>query len=337
MKKLLLYTVFFFAAVFGYAQNLVPNFGFDIHNTCPTTEDQAQYATGWFKISEVSTTPDYYSACAPTSGYGVPKSNGQYQQDSRACGAYMGLLTKYLPQSFPNYREQVSIQLTQPLVIGQKYYLSFLTVMAGQYDGTNYYDNPSNNMGMRFSTISYSSSNPAPIENFAHLHSAAIINDTINWTRVSGSFIADSVYQYVMLGNFFDDASTDTISLNCAACLNYYSYYLFDNVCVSMDSAYCNGGIDTAPCTVSIRELSDENEISVFPNPVSDVLNISFNDIQSEFIQLTDVLGAVIYSENTKGKDSMSISLSAFPSGVYFLKFTSKKEQKIISKKILKL
>lgn len=332
----ILFSILLFHTSFLFAQNLVPNAGFEVHDTCPSNEDQAEYATGWFKACQPITTPDYYNSCSPSNSFGVPQSGGQYQLDIRSCGAYMGLITHALP-NLSDYREQVGILLNQPLVIGQKYYLSFSTVMGGQKIGSDYNDHPSNNIGMRLSTIAYSPSNPAPIDNFAHLRSVSIITDTVNWIRITGSIIADSAYSYVMLGNFYDDANTDTLLYNCDTCYNFYSYYLVDNICVSTDSAYCNGGIDSAPCTVSLRELNDESKVNIFPNPVSDVVIISFNDFQSEIIQLTDLLGEVIYSEKINNKGAVSFSLSSYPSGIYFLKLINQRDQKTYTKKIIKL
>src|SRR3989337_4111166 len=73
---------FFFvlSSFFSFSQtNLVPNFSFEQYSTCPTGQDQIQYATGWSKYSISTSTPDYYNACAPSSGFGVPKSLACYQ------------------------------------------------------------------------------------------------------------------------------------------------------------------------------------------------------------------------------------------------------------------
>ena len=347
MKQLYLLIVFIIIALVGYGQNLVPNAGFEVHDTCPNNEDQVEHAAGWNKCSTnnwgasgsgIHTTPDYYNSCCPSNSFGIPQSGNLFQPDLRSCGAYIGLITYALP-NLADWREQVGIHLSQPLVVGQKYYLSFTTVLGGLQIGTDNYDHPSNNIGMRLSTVEYNPANPAPIDNFSHIHSASIITDTANWIRITGSIIADSAYTYVMLGNFYDDSNTDTLLYNCATCYNDYSYYLVDNICISIDSVYCDGGIDASPCTVSIRELSDENNISVFPNPTLDAVSISFNGTQSEIIQLTDLLGEVVYSETFKGKSNISFSLTAYPSGIYFLKFinNNNNEQKVINKKIIKL
>jgi hypothetical protein len=327
----------FFVLVTGFCKgqvNLVPNFSFEQYSTCPTAQDQVQYATGWDKCSNLGSTPDYYNACSSSSLMGVPQGYFFYQQAHRNCGAYMGLVTR---TNNPNDREDIGIQLSSPLIIGQKYYLSFYTVMGGSYDGTFYYESPSNNIGMRLSTIAYTSSNPAPIDNFAHLRSVSIINDTANWVRITGSIIADSSYNYLMLGNFYDDTNTDTTTLNCGACVNLYSYCLVDDVCLSTDSLLCNGGIDVLLCTVSVPEIMLNNEIIFFPNPVTDILNVSFQDNSLSEINLTDVFGEIVYSERIEGKTSVNINISSFPSGLYFLKIINKKNEKTISKKIVKL
>ena len=175
----------------------------------------------------------------------------------RNCSAYAALIVW---GASGNDREHIGIQLTQPLVIGQKYFLSFYTVMTESYYSGTYFGMPSNNIGLRLSTVEYNPSSPAPIDNFAHLNSSTVITDSVNWIRISGSVIADSAYKYVILGNFFDDTNTDTMQYSCGTCLNVQSYYLFDDVCVSTDSLLCNGGIDVISCTVSVQEIISNND-----------------------------------------------------------------------------
>jgi hypothetical protein len=340
LKKLVF--IFSFLSSSLCAQNFVPNAGFEIQDTCPTNEDQAQYAIGWNKCSGDNvifignTTPDYFNSCAPPNGYGIPQSGLQYQPDIRNCGAYMGLCTQNIP-SFNNYREQIGINLTQPLTIGQKYYLSFLTVMGGHKIGADYYDNPSNNIGLRLSTTSYNPSNPAPIDNFAHLRSVSILADTVNWVRITGSIIADSAYTYVMLGNFYDDANTDTALYNCSSCQNYYSYYLVDNICVSTDSLFSNGGIDSAPCTAFLPDFDSKEEINIYPNPSADFINIFFGESGWEELIITDLYGKLFCKEKLMGLTTINVNISSFKAGIYFLNMTNRNEKQIANKKIIKL
>ena len=77
----------------SYGQaNLVPNYSFEIYDTCPIYGDQVQYSIGWSKYCLDMFTPDYYNACASDSGLDIPNNVLSYQPDHRNCGAYMGLI-----------------------------------------------------------------------------------------------------------------------------------------------------------------------------------------------------------------------------------------------------
>lgn len=312
----------------------MPNFSFEQNDTCPNAEDQIQFATGWSKYSQPITTPDYYNACASySSGYSVPKNGYCNQIPHRGCNAYAGLVI-YDPNG---YREHIGIQLSTPLTIGQKYFISFYTVMGEFANGGNQYGMPSNNIGMRLSTIEYNPSNPSPIDNFAHLNSSAIISDSVNWVRISASIVADSAYDYLILGNFFDNSNTDTLNYSCGTCLNFGSYFLIDDICVSTDSLLANGGIDVLSCTTSVNEIVSDDEISVFPNPANNMVTVSFQSNTSDEIILTDMYGKVCYTENINNKSSVVLDLTPYSSGIYFLKIINQKEKKSASKKIIKL
>lgn len=317
--------LFFFICSVGMGQiNLVPNFGFEQKTGCPTNADQTSFLTDWSKYSNSFSTPDYYNSCSTPSTVGIPQSSSIYQLDHRNCDAYIGLVTW---SGTNNDRECLGTQLTQPLVIGQKYYLSFYTVMGGSFFAGDYMESPSNNIGMRLSTVAYSSSNPAPIDNFAHIRSVSIISDTANWVRVSGSIVADSAYNYLILGNFYDDANTDTTTLTCGTCQNWYSYYLIDDVCVSTDSLLCNGGIDVLPCTVSIEENSLENQINIYPNPANDYININDNSFQNLLnITIYNTIGQILYTKQNITSNNLQIDISNYNSGLLFIKIESNKQ-----------
>jgi hypothetical protein len=307
------------------AQNLVPNAGFEIKDTCPNSGDQIQYALGWSKYSTAITTPDYYNACSSPSTVGVPQSYFLFQPDVRGCGAYAGL--GIWANTGSNDREQIGIQLSSPLVIGQKYFISFTTVMGGTNDGVNYYECASNNACLRLSTVANNSTTPAPIDNFAHLRSVSIINDTANWTRISGSIIADSSYDYLMLGNFYDDVSTDTLTMNCTNCLNIYSYYLFDNVCVSTDSLFCNGGIDALPCSVSVSELTNDNLFSVYPNPANSFCTIRSTVLEPFNVNIYNSLGQKTYCKNKISSNDLELDFTNYNKGIYYIHITTPDSQ----------
>lgn len=320
--------------------NLVSNFSFEQHDTCPNLEDQIQYAIGWSKYSSdfspANTTPDYFNACSPDSLFGVPKSFWVYQPEHRSCNAYTGVITYYT--AYPNYREHIGIQLTQSLIIGQKYFISFYTVMGEFKDSQYQFGFPSNNIGIRLSTTSYNGNNPVPVDNFAHLRSVSVISDSTNWQRISGSIIADSAFNYLVIGNFFDDMNTDTMNYNCGWCWPAGSYYLVDDICLSTDSLLCNGGIDLLPCNTSVNATIFDNGIKIFPNPVTNLLNISFTKSASADIVIYNIFSQKIYSGKVENTRDVILDLSLFNAGTYFIKIINENNNyAILTRKLIKL
>jgi hypothetical protein len=310
-------------------QNLVPNFSFEEYTECLSAGDQVEFATGWSKYSteDLNTTPDYYNACSSPSLVGVPQNFFFYQEDYRHCGAYAGLIV--WASDFTDYREQIGIQLSEPLTVGEVYFLSFRTVLGGIYVSDSYYESPSNNIGLRLSTTPYSSSDPAPIDNFAHLHSTSIISDTVNWVRISGSFVADSAYSYVMLGNFYNDSNTDTSTVSCGSCLNKHSYYLIDDICVSLDSTLCNGGIDALPCIVSVAESSIDSPFNIYPNPARDHIKVENGSNTPFDIEIYSSNGLPLYEAQDLAPGSFQVDIDPFSKGMLFVKIRVKNKNYI--------
>jgi hypothetical protein len=202
----------------------------------------------------------------------------------------------------------MGVQLTSTLVIGTKYYVSFYASNADSVDGNS----SSNNLGIRFSTISYSfSSQPPPLNNTSHIHADSIITDKINWTRVAGSIIADSAYQYLIIANFYDDAHTlvDTLP----TFLNKCAYYYIDAVCVTTDSVYDANWI-------GISEIPNHNsEIKIFPNPFHSTFTLHCPQaIINSQLKIYNSLGEIIRQQIiTSPNQQIDLEVGA---GVYFLK-----------------
>ena len=85
----------------------------------------------------------------------------------------------------------------------------------------------------------------------------------------------------------------------------------------------------SAPLAIE-QPINNKFEISSYPNPVNNVLNVSYTKIQSAIINFTivDVLGKVVLliEENTSssaGELIKSINVSTLDNGNYFLKISS--------------
>ncbi len=82
------------------------------------------------------------------------------------------------------------------------------------------------------------------------------------------------------------------------------------------------------PMPTSIKELGTIDVVTVYPNPVTDKINIS-SRFDISLVQLFDLAGKEIYS----AKNSSSIDVNNFAKGIYFVKITG--EDFSVNKKII--
>ena len=301
MIRLLLFSVAVTLALSTKAQiNLVPNPSFEEYSECPEFTGDIYKATGWFSCRE---SPDYFHPCTPFAGLSVPV-NARGHQAAKTGEAYAGLGTFF--KTMPETREYLGVQLTQPLNPGVKYYCSFFVSRAD----TLTLDGATNNLGFRFSAQSYSETNPAPIDNFSHYHTDAIITDKDVWTKVSGFFVADSAYVFLMIGNFYNDANTDTIE--CAS----VAYYYIDDICVTTDSLYNEHWS-------SLLSLNATKSIRVYPSPAT-----SFLFVESEAqcsVSVFYATGQLAVTDSSLSSGD-AVDISRLPSGLYTAVFRTQKE-----------
>ncbi len=77
--------------------------------------------------------------------------------------------------------------------------------------------------------------------------------------------------------------------------------------------------------TSNINDIICESNIKIYPNPAVDMVNILNLNKKSVYIIITDIKGAVIYQEQINRKDNVSINVSNFSKGIYFLKIITDK------------
>jgi hypothetical protein len=211
--------------------NLVPNPSFEDVLFCPNGLGQLYLAAPW---RNYGISPDLFCSCSPT-GVSVPANNAGFQfANTGNCMAGLFNFRKQNSPNGPNAREFLGIQLSQPLIVGIQYYFTAKINFSGGPTTIV----ASNKFGMKLLTYDLDSSNSSNlITNSATIFSDSIVSDTLNWYNISGSFISDSVYTHLVLGNFFDDLNTDTLSV--LPGFPDYSYYFIDDICLSTDSLYC--------------------------------------------------------------------------------------------------
>ncbi|MDQ3193161.1 MAG: T9SS type A sorting domain-containing protein [Bacteroidota bacterium] len=272
-------------------QNLVPNPSFEDTVSCPDFPGQVDKAVGWSTYRE---TPDYFNSCSSSSIVSVPENLAGHQYPSSG-NAYCGFQTF----SNSNFREFLGRQLSEPMVIGETYNVSFKTVRA--HGGVVGARCATNKTGIRFSTVPFSFNSPAPVDNFAHIYTNDIITDTLNWTTISGTFTADFAYQYIIIGNFFDDNNTDTLWIFGNSCR---AYYYVDDIVVEKDNS------------TGYKKDEINKPYRVFPNPAISNLNIELDTLAE--IVICNSIGDVVFK--TSSNANLTINISDWKSGFYFFK-----------------
>ncbi len=282
-------------------QNLVPNPGFEDTTGCPLTLDNLDLCKDW---SNFGGTCDYFNSCSESLGFYNPWGF----QAANTGNAYVGLATwSYNPL---DYREYLGSKLSIPMQIGEKYYVSMSVCRA---KGEPSFTVASNRLGVLFRTkpMNYSVAG-GTIFNSASIYSDLIVSDTVNWTTISGLFIADSNYQYIAIGNFFDNLHTDTLNFGP---YNIAAIYFIDDVCVSTDSLSCKI-IDAAPL------LNSHEDLHIYPNPASNYIFIE-TQLDLKSIRLYDSVGREISSSHIQKGAGYLLHFDQVESGIFLLELNT--------------
>lgn len=319
MKTKLVLSILLPACITSHAQNLVPNPDFELTNQifCSWTFSAADFDSSTvFWNSPTNGTPDIHSTLIqnncplfhPNSTYFGCVNGSQMPHSGNIFAGYYPRCADF---TITGYREYLQVRLTSPMVPGTVYAVE-LYVSLG--DNSHY---ATNNFGIGFST-SYTFVNTqfalgyTPRKNFTQ-----VITDTINWVQLKDTILAIQPYEYIIIGNFFNDANTTMISVDSTACFDR-TYYYVDDVSIYVDS------------TVSIQEaqLNKDMIVYTYPNPFSGALNIKINSSQPSEIILSDMVSRQVLRE--KLTNSVSINTEHLSKGVYV--YEIRNEQGIIRK-----
>lgn len=302
-----------FAALRCEAQgNLVPNAGFEDADTCAAVMNYSAYGKPLF-WDTFSDTPDYYRSCVPYGSLnGVPQSVIAYQQPFEGA-SFSGCFT--YDGAGQDFREMIGVQLADPLVVGQTYYASMRVNVGTDGSGPYAIGLGSDRMGMLFTMDPYHWTFGMPffgLRNFAQVFSEQVITDTMNWTLVSGSFVADSAYRYLVIGNHFADSLTVLDTITTATPWREAAYTLIDAVCVSDDPEGC-------PMRVGVPEFHT-GSITIYPNPAAST--IQFWGVGGSRIQVLDQFGRQLLWKTIDATGWIILDVSSWCFGQYVLRST---------------
>jgi len=287
--------------------NLVPNPSFENIQSCPTAFSELDLALPW---SQAGTgTPDLFSTCTSANEIGIPM-NELGNQYPHTGNNYSGIF------SFAQeYREYIEAPLTNSLIAGQKYFVSYFVSLADTIANT------SSSIGAYFSTTSLSVNNYSPIPVSPQVQNAATnYFDYTSWKKVTGSFIALGGESYLTIGNFNSNANTNTLNINTnTVTYNNQAIYLYiDDVCVSTDSLYNEDWVGL------IKKTNLENAAFIYPNPCNEYINIKSSDLIKE-LSLLDVYGKIKNTYTAPNSLNIKIDLKTFTDGIYYFKIRTDK------------
>ena len=110
-----------------YAQNLVPNGGFEEFFVCPisygnVTAECSEWYASIINLDGLDPTPDWYHTCSEIDALSPPEAGFGLQmpfEGDAFCGFYIHNGT------FPESREYIGVELIEPLNVGDNYLVEF--------------------------------------------------------------------------------------------------------------------------------------------------------------------------------------------------------------------
>ena len=221
-----------FAPAIAQAVNLVPNDSFENYTSCPTGFSQLFKTPPW---NDPNTgTSDAYNACSPGGfpSVNVPANTFGYQ-NARTGNGYAG----FLARNVNDYHEYVQAPLTSSLSPASTYYVEFWVSLSDTSNGAI------DRLGAHFSNgpVSVGSNTTLLLVPQVESPVNTYLNDTVNWMKVSGTFVALGGENHIVIGNFHDDATTNVQPTGGGyPGINYY----IDDVLVEL----VNTNVDQACC-----------------------------------------------------------------------------------------
>jgi hypothetical protein len=301
-KSVILLTVVTLFSVCLHAQNLVPNYSFEEQDTCPD-------------VSDILLAPPWHS---PT--FGTPDLlNSSCSTQNLIAYDGIGCSGLYVLNPFTDNREYIQAPLTSTLVAGNTYCVSFYVRPIG-------YRYAVNRLGAHFSSVpifNMFTTSVLPLTPQVENDPGTMLSSW-GWTSIEGSFIASGGENYIIIGNFSNDQSTDTVILNSGSNTKS-AYYLIDYIEVTA----CGSNQITDWYSLS-------QTINTYPNPAGDCINVDhspkLNIKQAEFYDMTGRLINILPGVSN-GANQYTIDTSGLSDGIYMLSLSS--QFGLISRRII--
>jgi hypothetical protein len=271
------------------AQNLIPNPNFEQYyyndNNFNNIPGQIPYWSSiegceWFHLNNI--TPLTGNNCNFQYCTTAPKNLAGTQMPHYGQG-YTGFYS-YLRNSF-SYREMLYVPLTDSLEIGKQYCVSFYVSLA---DTANYAHSLLSALFVK-DTIYLTNRSLSNWQTWTNYFTPQVTNNSgflsskTNWMKVEGSFIADSAYKYMVIGEFTNVVLHDTLYVpgGMANFGNPFAYYYVDDVSVILLD-------EPVSAALSDTIIATENTVIQLGNNT----NINANYAWSPALNISDVNNA---------------------------------------------
>lgn len=188
------------ASLAGSAQLEVSNGGFESFNDLPNSVGQWFLCDEWNNLGSASSHPDYYHVDGSFGGDlpQTPVANVSPWEGK----AVMGLAATGLPGS--NRRSYLSTTLSEPLVAGARYRVSFY-ITNGELNAGSFSGLGTSHLGLYFSEEQPVQVNLEPIEVEPQFERQNVMYDR-EWEQVVFTFTADAAYSHLTFGVFGNDS-----------------------------------------------------------------------------------------------------------------------------------
>ena len=206
--------------------------------------------------------------------------------------------------SYPNTREYAQVQLLDSLQSGHTYCVEF-------YVSLTLYNPPYSyaidKIGAFLSNNAISSTSLSYLNYTAQVQSptGTILSDSANWTLISGTYIALGGEKFITVGNFNNDANTDTLDYGYG--YQHGAYYYIDDISV-------------VECVTGISTPVANSKTSVYPNPFNSSVTIKFDNAKTELCTLTlyDLRGQIMRTIINISSDQVVIQKNDLQNGLYY-------------------
>ena len=316
-------------AFYGFAAaqpvNLVPNGSFEERIECIWNNSNVKDAPPWFNPMdpgfEYQSTPDVFHECAIVNeapcpypenasldqwAFGVP-TNTLGCEDPFDGAGYAGAFF-FIPNSqlswLDGFREYLAVRLIEPLQEGVVYDVSMQLSLAERTTHAIW------NVQVLFSedSLTQATTSYMPYEPQLNGTPGDYIDNYDGWRKVEWEYTASGGEQFMYIGNFEPNSQTDTLRTLMGDTFWHYfpaSYYYIDDVKVEQNSL----------STSNIKN----HQISIYPNPGTDVLRIEGISATDVMIEIRNIAGQSVTQINTTNNGIVTIDISHLSPGIYIL------------------